>query len=207
MIFLTSWRLVTAVLFGVFFFGKPLSAGQGHAFGEVTGGYMAGTFGTSIRSEFAYCSPSTGYVTTAYSTSVTLPLLYLSNNGGGSGGTIPTSGIGDVIGRVGGVIVAEGEMGFSLDGAFAVKVPTADRAAGLGSGAADIGMFINADQRVGSAKITLLTGFVHSGRVAGYRNNGIYLYGAGMSRIFGFTKGYLSFEGRTALIRGLTLPG
>jgi hypothetical protein len=182
------------------------NAESGRFYLDLNGGYKTGSFGTRVRSDLMYCSSELGYASTRYEASITVPYLFLKNSVENSDISSAANGVGDIIVRGGAVLLAEGESGFSLDGALAVKLSTADRSKGLGSGETDVGAFINADQRFHGVKLTLMAGFIKIGHDPTVAFNDIFLYGAGVSRIFGFTNIYTSFEGRTAMISGSFSP-
>src|SRR5512143_1881617 len=177
---------------------------DGRSYLEVGGGYKTGDFGTPVRSNLFYFSPILGYVAPRYEVSVTVPYLFLSNSGGGI--TNSESGIGDIILRGSRVLMPEGKSGFSLDGTLAIKIPTADETKGLGTGEADYGAFLGAHQRVDKFKLSLSFGYIKVGDPPSINFNDIYLYGIGISRIFGTTELFSSFEGRRAIIPGAKNP-
>jgi hypothetical protein len=181
-------------------------AGSGRGYIDVSGGYKTGSFGTPIRTNFVYLATGVGYVTPVYDVSVTAGYAWLGSSGGQSGTMNRTSGISDVIVRGGRVLVAEGGKGFSLDGALAVKLATADETKGLGTGETDYGVFLNAHQRFAGVKLSLLTGYIKTGEPANIAFNDVYLYGVGISKVFGFTDLYASFEGRRAMVPGAENP-
>ncbi|HWR72281.1 MAG TPA: hypothetical protein VN604_03845 [Nitrospirota bacterium] len=185
---------------------SPLLAGaeNGRSYLEMSGGYKTGDFGTTTRSELYYVSPTIGYVAPQYDVSVTVPYLNIANRIYGV--TTSESGTGDVILRGGGVFVPEGDGGFSLDGALAVKLPTADRNKGLGTGETDYGAFLSVHQRFDKIKLSFLAGYIKVGDPPSVNYNDIYLYGVGIARIIGSTELYTSFEGRRATVPGAKNP-
>jgi hypothetical protein len=181
-----------------------LRAKEGRSYLDVTAGYKTGSFGTPFRSNLGYLSTGLGYATPVYDVSITIPYLFLSSES--QSGTNNTSGIGDIIIRGDRVLVDEKLSGFSLDGALAVKLPTADDTKGLGTGETDFGAFLNAHQKVAGVKLSLLGGYIKVGSPSNVSYNDIYLYGLGISKVFGFTELYGSFEGRRAAISGSQNP-
>jgi hypothetical protein len=187
----------------------PFTAGaeNGRGYLEVSGGYKTGDFGTPIRTNLYYIAPALGYVSTTYDVSVTMPYLFLKNSGNSQTGMMnSTSGMGDIILRGGRVFIPEGDGGFSLDGALAVKLPTADKNKGLGTGEPDYGAFISGHQRFDKTKLSLLTGYIKVGEPSSVTYNDVYLYGIGISQIINSTELYTSFEGRRAMIPGQKNP-
>ncbi len=179
-------------------------AENGRGYLDLSAGYKTGDFGAPMKSELYYVSPTLGYVAPLYDVSVAVPYLYLSNKTGGA--TTSESGVGDVILRGGRVFIPEGEGGFSLDGALAVKLPTADKNKGLGTGETDYGAFLGAHQQVAGVKLSLLSGYIKVGEPSGVTYNDVYSYGFGISKVFGFTELYAFIEGRRAMIPGAQDP-
>ncbi len=181
-----------------------LRAEEGRSYLDISGGYKTGTFGTPYRSNLGYVSTGLGYVTPVYDVSITIPYLFLSSES--QSGTKDTSGIGDIILRGGRVLVVETSNGFSLDGALALKLPTADDTKGLGTGEMDFGAFLNAHQKVADVKLSLFGGYIVVGSPSNVSYNDVYLYGLGISKVFGFTELYGSLEGRSATVSGAQSP-
>jgi hypothetical protein len=179
-------------------------AENGRGYLDVSGGYKTGDFGTPTKSELYYVSPTLGYVAPQYDVSVAVPYLYLANKTGGA--SAAESGIGDVILRGGRLLVPEGDSGFSLDGALAVKLPTADKNKGLGTGETDYGAFLSVHQRFDKTKLSLLSGYIKVGDPPSVNYNDIYLYGVGIAQIINNTELYASFEGRRAMVPGTQNP-
>lgn len=175
-------------------------AQHGRGYIEMDAGYKTGDFGTPTRADLLYLLTLFGYVAPAWDVSVTAPYLVLSS------GTASESGAGDIILRVGRVLVPEGPAGLSFDGALAVKLPTADERKGLGTGETDYGAFLGLRQRLGGFKVSLHGGYISVGDPPRIKYNDIYLYGVGISRIFGFTELAAYFEGRRASVPGALAP-
>src|SRR5512144_1455194 len=154
-----SGRAVHAVIVLIVLLILPgtLRAKEGRGYLDVSAGYKTGSFGTPFRSNLSYLSTGLGYATPVYDVSITIPYLFLSNES--QSGTQNTSGIGDIIIRGDRVLVDEKSNGFSLDGALAAKLPTADDTKGLGTGEPDFGAFLNAHELVGKVKFTLQAGY------------------------------------------------
>ncbi|MHB8843367.1 MAG: hypothetical protein ACYC7L_01350 [Nitrospirota bacterium] len=179
-------------------------AENGRSYLEMSGGYKTGDFGTTTKSELYYLSPTLGYVTPRYDASVTVPYLNYVNTTGGA--TASESGLGDVVVHGGRVFIPEGDSGFSLDGALAVKLPTADKNKWLGTGETDYGAFLSAHQRFDEIKVSIFTGYIKIGDPPSINYNDIYLYGIGLARLFSRTELYTSFEGRQATVPGAKNP-
>lgn len=184
----------------------PFAAGaeNGRSYLEMSGGYKTGDFGTSTKSELYYISPTLGYVTPRYDAGVTVPYLNSVNTTGGA--TTSESGLGDIVVRGGRVFIPEGDSGFSLDGALAVKLPTASKTKWLGTGETDYGAFLSVHQRFDEIKVSVYSGYIKVGDPPSVNYNDIYLYGIGLARLFIRTELYTSFEGRRATVPGAKNP-
>lgn len=193
-----------AVLMVVLLAPLAAEAENGRTYLEMSGGYKTGDFGTTTKSELYYLSPVLGYVTPRYDASVTVPYLSLSNATGGT--TTTERGLGDVVVRGGRVLISEGDGGFSLHGALAVKLPTADQDKGLGTGETDYGAFFSVHQRFDAIKVSAFTGYIKVGDPPSVNYDDIYLYGIGLARLFSSTELYASFEGRRATVPGAEDP-
>ena len=179
-------------------------AAEGHAYIELDSGYNTGDFGTPTRYGLYYFTPVFGYLSPAYGFSVATPYLRLTSKTGGQSTT--ETGMGDIILRGDMALISEGKSGFSLDGAMAVKLPTADEAKGLGTGETDYGTFVSLHQRFQEIKFSFMAGYIKTGDPSSFDYNDIYLYGFGVSRLFGRTNIYSSFEGRRSIIPGTKNP-
>ena len=196
--------LLIVLLSAIVVVPSTVSAETGRGYLDLSGGYKTGDFGTPTTSSLYYLSSAIGYVAPRYDVSATVPYLSLTNKTGGA--TASESGIGDVILRGGRVLVPEGHGGFSFDGALAVKLPTADKNKGLGTGETDYGAFLSVHQRFDKTKLSLLSGYIKVGEPSSVTYNDIYLYGIGISQIINNTELYTSFEGRRAIVPGAKNP-
>ncbi|MCK9419957.1 MAG: transporter [Nitrospirae bacterium] len=197
-------HVLLIVLLSAFAVPSAASADTGRGYLDLGGGYKTGDFGTPTTSSLYYLSSTIGYVAPRYDVSVTVPYLSLTNKA--SGQSLSESGIGDVILRGGAVFIPEGSIGFSLNGTMALKLPTADDTKGLGTGETDYGAFLGMHQRIENFKLSLTGGYIKIGDPAAINYNDIYLYGVGISRIFGRTNIAASFEGRRAMVPGAENP-
>jgi hypothetical protein len=85
---------------------------------------------------------------------------------------------------------------------MALKLPTADDSGGLGTGEADYGAFLSLRQRIETIKVSLMGGYIKIGDPPLLNYRDIRLYGVGVSRGWGATELFASFEGKTAVITG-----
>jgi len=182
-------------------------AEEGRGYYEVNSSYKTGDFGTPTRTNLLSISAGLGYVSPGFDVSATMPLLFLSSSGDDQAGLVNTNiGLGDLVLRAGRVFLAENDAGFSLDGALAVKLPTADETDGLGTGEPDYGAFFGAHKRFDKIKLSLLTGYIKVGDPPSIDYNDVYLYGTGISRMFGSTLAYAAYEGRRSVVPGVRNP-
>lgn len=199
-------QAVSAVVFLLFGILSPGAARalDGRGYLELDAGYKTGDFGTPTTSSLISLSPTLGYVAPRYSASVTAPLLSLTQKTGGSSAT--ETGLGDVVVRVGAVLLSETRFGFSVSGSAAAKLPTADEAKGLGTGQTDYGVFAGFHQRFMGLKFSLTGGFIVTGDPSGTSYEDIPLAGIGVSKVFGMTNVFASMEGRGAAVSGAKDP-
>jgi len=178
------------------------SAQERRPYFELSAGFKTGDFGTPTRSDLLYFAPTFGYVALRYDYSVTVP--YLSLTAPTAGQSTTQSGVGDVVAR-GGRELAAGTS-WSLYGALAVKLPTADEARGLGTGETDLGAFATLGRDFGSTRLSLLAGTIKTGDPPGQALSDLRLYGIGLAGWAGATRLYGSIEGRTATVPGAHNP-
>lgn len=200
-------RVVALAIVSCFLVGVTAHAGsaeEGRSYLDLGGGYKTGDFGTPTTSSLYYLSSTIGYVAPRYDVSVTVPYLSLANKTGGQSRT--ESGVGDVILRGGAVFIPEGSSGFSLNGTLAVKLPSADETRGLGTGETDYGGFLGLYQRIENFKLSITGGYIKVGDPSAINYNDIYLYGVGISRIFGRTNIAASLDGRRSMVPGEQNP-
>ncbi len=195
--FIVALLLITAI-------SAPGWAQDGRKYVEISGGYLTGDFGTPLKSDLYYISPAIGYVAPRYEVTITAPYLRLTNELAGQTNT--ESGIGDILLRGGYVLMPETNGGTSLDGLFAIKIPTADEAKGLGTGETDLGASISLHQRFEKYRMSLMGGYIKIGDPALVDFNDLYVYGIGITREFRTTEISASFEGRRALLPGSDGP-
>lgn len=195
-------------LFILFFIFVPYSMSaqeSSRGYLDISGGYKTGDFGTSTRSNLYYFAPALGFVAPRYDFSVTIPYLFLANETGMTQ-TATENGIGDIILRGGTVLVPETESGFSLTGSLAVKIPTADKNKGLGTGETDYGGFLGFRQRIGRNRLTLSAGYIKVGDSPGVNFNDVYVYDIGFARMFARTELSAWYEGRRSVIPSARNP-
>ena len=171
-------------------------------------GAKQGDFGSPTLSRLGLAYGTVGYASSRFDLSLTVPYLHLQTSGGGQDAS--ASGVGDVLVRGVRRLVPETDSGFSLDGALAVKLPTADEQKGLGTGQTDIGGFLGLHQRWGQLQATLVGGWIQSQAGTALASvataNGIYTAGAGLSFLTEQGRYSASFEARGAQYAGVPAP-
>ena len=194
--------LFVLILIGI----MPITAwaAEGRGYLDMTGGYKTGDFGTPTKSELFYLSPALGYVTPSYDVSITIPYLFLTNTTAGQSTT--EDGIGDIFLHGGYVFLPETDNGYSLYGSVSVKLPTADKDKGLGTGETDYGGFLSAGKRIGQNRFTFSAGYIFVGSPSGVSFNNVYVYDIGYARIFSLTELLVWYEGRGAMVSGAKNP-
>jgi len=171
---------------------------------ELDAGYKTGDFGTPTTANLFFLAPTLGYAAPRFDVSLTAPILSLTEKTGGSSAT--ETGLGDVVLRAGAVLLAETSGGLSINGAAAVKLPTADETKGLGTGQTDFGVFAGLYQRLLGLKFSLKGGFIVTGDPAGATYKDIPLAGIGVSKVIGMTNVFAALEGRGATVSGAKDP-
>lgn len=180
------------------------AAPGGDAFFELSGGFKSGDFGTAVRSDLTYVAPAAGYVTPDYDLNATIPYLRLTTEDSATSSS--ESGLGDIVARAGRVLLPEAVGDFSVYGALALKLPTADETRGLGTGETDLGAFLSARRPLGKLRLNLQTGYIKSGLTQMEGLRGVFLYGAGLSAVADRTHWQVSLDGRTSLVHGARAP-
>jgi hypothetical protein len=192
------------VLIGCALLPVTASALGGRSYLELSSGYMSGDFGTPTTSRLFTLTPTLGYVASRHDLSITVPYLALTNETGGASST--ETGLGDIIGRAGAVLVPQNPSGLSVNGAVAVKFPTADESRGLGSGETDYGVYASVHQRLQAFKLSVMAGYLRTGDPPGLDYRDGFSFGIGVARSFSRTTLYGAFEQRQAVSSGFANP-
>lgn len=196
--------LLLRILLIIFISISNVLANTGRRYLDFGAGYKTGDFGTATTSNLYYFSPAIGYIAPRYDVSVTVPYLSLTNKTLGQ--SQEENGIGDIILHAGSILIPESASKFSLYGALAIKLPTADETIGLGTGEADYGASLGVTHQIEDIKLSLTGGYINIGDPIGIDYNDIYLYGVGVSKEFGKTNITLSFDGRKSIIPDTSSP-
>ncbi len=179
-------------------------AADGRGYLDMTAGYKTGSFGTPTKSDLFYLSPALGYVAPDYDVSITIPYLFQTNKTAGQSTT--EDGIGDIFLHGGLVLIPEKDDSYSLTGSVSLKLPTADKDKGLGTGETDIGGFLYGAKRFGQNRLTLSAGYIIVRSPSGVSLNNVYVYDIGYTRIFTLTELLVWYEGRGATVPGAENP-
>lgn len=190
---------VAAVLLAVSTATPSAHADAASQYLELSAGYKSGDFGTTTRSELYSLLPAWGYVADNFDYGLLVPLLTLSETTAGV--STAETGLGDVILRGGGRLWDGGES--DLYGSLAVKLPTADDTAGLGTGAADLGAFLAYRNSQFDTPLRLYGGYIFVGERSGDSLNNVAVAGAGLSGHPGGTYLYGGLEARSASVHGV----
>jgi hypothetical protein len=196
-----SFLIFSLLLFFILVYSSA-GAREGRYYLDMNTGFKTGDFGTATRSNLFYFSPGIGYISQLYDLSMSGSFLVLRNSGGQPG---TEAGTGDVVIRGGGLLSGDSDR-ISIYGSLAAKLPLADENKGLGTGQADYGAFAEISKEADKNRFSLRTGYIKTGDPQGIDYNDIYLYGVGVSRIFGKTDLEVSLDGRRAIIPGVKNP-
>ena len=183
----------------------PLPAlSGGHVFFDIGAGYKTGDFGTSIRTDLVHLTPVLGYATPAYQCRVLVPLLVMVYTNDSARQV--RNGLGDIILQCGGTILPERLWGLSVDGSLALKIPTADKSDGFGTGKLDVGGFLGLQQRIRMFKVRASGGYIKIGSPPEVHYNDIYLYSVGLTWTVLATDLAAGVQGRRSTVTGFPNP-
>ena len=194
--------LIVLILIGI----MPIAAwaADGRGYLDMTVGYKTGSFGTPTTSDLFSLTPTLGYVAPRYDVSIAIPYLFLTNKTAGQSTT--EDGIGDIYLHGGYVFIPEIDDGYSLYGSLSLKLPTADKDKGLGTGETDYGGYLSAGKRFGQNRVTLSAGYIIVGSPSGFNYNNVYVIDIGYARIFSLTEVLVWYEARGAVVSGAKNP-
>ncbi|HKJ71855.1 MAG TPA: hypothetical protein VKA55_08910 [Gammaproteobacteria bacterium] len=162
--------------------------------------YKRGDFGTGTASTLYSAVFNGGLVAEEWDAGFAMPFHVLSTEGEDS-----EIGAGDLVLHGGHTLVPE-VRGFALYGSAALKVPTADESAGLGTGETDAGAFLRASQRLGAWETAVFGGYTVTGDPPGTDYNDVAAYGVQLTRLLQGAAVYAGLEGRTAVTDDLEDP-
>lgn len=171
-------------------------------------GAKQGDFGSPTLSRLGLAYGTIGYASDRFDVNLSVPYLRLQTSGGGQDAT--ATGLGDVLVRGIRRLVPETESGFSLDGALAIKFPTADQAKGLGTGQLDVGGFLGLHQRWDQIQATLIGGWIQGQPGSALSNaataNGVYTAGFGLTYLAARGRYSVAYEARGTQYAGVPAP-
>lgn len=185
--------------------------------------YESGTYGTGTRSSFLYVPFTLKRAFGDAFASVTVPFVSQTTDGGvnniggrpvrtgrgrGTGRTTTQSGLGDVIGRAGYDLLVEDPAPIDLAVVAKVKIPTAQRSKGLGTGEFDAGGGLEAAKTVAPGWTVLAdVYFTAIGDPPGVDLNNQFAADAGVAYLFqpGLT-GTILVEGSNSIFPGAPAP-
>lgn len=166
---------------------------------ELSAGYKSGDFGSDTQSRLYVLAPSWGYLARTYDYGVTVPVLRLSERTAGASTT--EAGLGDIVVRAGRTLWAR-HAGPELYGSLVLKLPTADEDAGLGTGAADVGAFLNLRDPLPALPLGLYGGYIVVGDGSGQNLHNVGVAGASLSGLTSAGYLYGGLEWRSASVPG-----
>lgn len=187
-------RRVAALLVGAVLVQPAAAQGEARSYMGLEAGYSRGDFGTGRTSRLYSAVFSAGVVDAAWDAGLSLPYHGLDTEG-----TDTEAGPGDLILHAGHDLLPEAPGGLSVYGSGAVKLPTADEDAGLGTGEADVGGFLSLRQRSGAWQASASGGYTVIGDPPGIDYNNVVSYGVQATRFLTGAAVYAGLEGRTAL--------
>lgn len=185
--------------------------------------YESGTYGTGTRSSSLYVPFTLKRAFGDAFASVTIPLLSQTTDGGvnniggrpvktgrgrGTGARTTQSGLGDVIGRAGYLVLTEETQQIDLTVVGKIKIPTAQRSKGLGTGEFDAGGGLEGYKSIGGGFALLAdVYFTAIGDPPGVDLNNQFAADAGVAYLFqpGLT-GTVLIEGSNAIFPGAPAP-
>ena len=164
---------------------------------EVSGWTTSGDYGGTETTDVYALEGEYGYVGPRYDFAVIVPVISVSN-------AETTSGLGDVLVSGGAMLKQGGWKDVSLRGEVDVKLPTADD--DLGTGATDVGVFVNGWKPLESWILLFSGGYVVNGDSGGVEYDDVFYYGLGASRFFTRTYAYVTLEGSGSEVGGADAP-
>ena len=176
---MTNIRIITqwAILWLVICYSTILAAEPANRYLDFSMGYSRGDYGTGQVSSLSQLQLTYGHVLNNYDYSITAPYLFLSDEYGDDNGP------GDITLRGGIKTGGETSQNDSLYGSIAVKIPTADDKKGMGTGEADVGVFVTYTHYFNDAQISLHGGYIMTGDSANQTYKDIAVYGISMAKM------------------------
>ncbi len=192
--------IATAVFLCCLMWASLAAAGGGRAYFSSLVGYRTGDFGTDTNYRFYYLTPAVGYVTETYEAGLSTALLSLQSKG--TRGDATETGLGDVLIHGSRKFISEKTAGFTLSGGLAVKLPTADKKKGLGTGEPDFGGFLLLKKAFGSIALSALGGYIINGDMAVQTINDVPVLALGVSKTFSKSEIAVFYQNSGAYVSG-----
>ena len=164
-------------------------------------GMSTGDFGTTATSTLYSAVLSAGVTGEDWDAGASLPFYVLDSEGADT-----ETGLGDLYLRAGRRLLPPTDGGTSVYGSAALKVPTADEDAGLGTGEPDAGGFLSLRQSLGRWQVSLFGGYTFLGDPPGEDLDNVVSYGAELYRRLDGAGLFAGVEGRTAAVPGADDP-
>ena len=166
-------------------------------------GFATGDFGDDTTTDLTYIDLTAGYLSKTTYLSINIPFNHYAVSNGDT--KTKEQGIGDVVLR-GDKELFRNDSDMYLSGTLMVKLPTADKTKGLGSGETDYGGYFSLNKTLSDYNFSIASGLLKISDTADQNYNNSVLYGVGLSKSFGKTQIGASVEGRTPVISGLKSP-
>lgn len=181
-----------AILVVSFFWAPFVAAAGGRAYVSTDAGYRTGDYGTDTTFSLFHLTPAIGYASDTWEAGLSVPVYTLQADG--ELGKQTESGIGDILIRAGRRIVSEERTGVELRGSVAVKLPTADKDKGLGTGETDYGAFILLNKHFDTIALTAQVGYLVRGDASVQAYNDTPMYAVGISKSFSRSQVAATYE-------------
>jgi len=180
---------IVFILFFSSFLARPVLSDPISQYFDFALGFDTGDFAFNQDIDIMQLEMTYGAFYEEFDVSIFLPYLKINDS------ISDESGIGDLILR-GGKKLHEDESGNYLYTSAALKIPTADENKGLGTGEADVGVFINYTQLINEMNMGVTAGYIVVGNSSTVNYNNVLNYGINVSKRVGNKFIYAGLEGR-----------
>lgn len=164
-------------------------------------GFKTGKFGTTVRTDLYSINLSAGRFTPEYNASIAIPFHSLKNEGIGT-----TDGMGDIVLRLGRNITSEPVHPVAINATLAIKFPTADEKAGLGTGETDIGALFTLSKKWNTYRGSLGVGYTKIGDSETVKFNDVINYSVSLYKNFQRHGIYTSLEHSESMTNDIDDP-
>lgn len=162
-------------------------------------GFNRGDFSTAVDSRLYSLKANAGLVAPDYDASITLPVHRYEDEAGFS-----VAGLGDMSLQAG--YILSRATGVTVEGTAYVKLPTADRDDGLGTGEFDCGGLLAVGTRWHTLRVRARAGWIKVGDTASTDYNDVVLYGVSLFEAVGAAGVFAAVDGRSAVSDDLDNP-